>query len=119
MTSSSRPGVPPPARQGGNPRLAFCPLCGAEQSGKPVSTVSKPEQALCPGRCTIAWSVLSELRASESASRLVAERRRLESEAQAAHAPALSEVLLERWREGDWRVDPTLVARRLPPAGAA
>jgi hypothetical protein len=94
-------------------RLAFCPICGTEQPGKLASEVGKPEAALCAGRCTGAWHVLVALRACESGSERLADRRRVESDARQAHAPTLSELLLGRWRAGDWAVLPEDVSEQL------
>ena len=87
-------------------RLAFCPVCGGEQTGKPASQVASPEAALCTGRCTAAWHVLIALRQCESTSAVLAHRRRNETETRQDHAPTLSQLLLERWRAGDWAVQP-------------
>ena len=87
-------------------RLAFCPVCGQEQPDKLASQVGSPEAALCAGRCAVAWEVLVGLRASESTSELIADRRRTESEERRAHAPVLSDLLLGRWRAGDWAIAP-------------
>ena len=89
-----------------SPRLAFCPVCGQEQTGKPASKVASPEDALCTGRCTAAWHVLIALRQCESTSARLADRRRTESETRLEHAPTLSQLLLGRWRAGDWAVLP-------------
>ena len=89
-----------------SPRLAFCPVCGQEQTGKPASKVGSPEDALCTGRCTGAWHVLIALRQCESTSAKLADRRRAESETRLEHAPTLSQLLLGRWRAGDWAVMP-------------
>jgi hypothetical protein len=94
-------------------RRAFCPVCGQEQGDKLASAVHGPEEALCFGRCTAAWHVLAALRQYESTSPLLAERRRVESETRQAHAPTLSQLLLGRWRAGDWAVLPEDVIERL------
>jgi hypothetical protein len=99
-------------------RRAFCPLCGREQMDKPVSEVGSPEAALCVGRCAVAWQVLTALRASESTSDQVAARRRAEWDARGANEPTLSEVLLARWRAGDWAVAPEDLLRRLETSTA-
>ena len=96
-----------------SPRLAFCPVCGLEQAGKPASKVASPEDALCTGRCTSAWHVLIALRQCESTSARLASRRRTESETRLEHAPTLSQLLLGRWRAGDWAVLPEDVSARL------
>jgi len=87
-------------------RRAFCPLCGQEQTDKLASEVATPDAALCAGRCAVAWRALVALRLCESASEEVAARRRSEWEARQPHASALSELLLRRWRGGDWTVAP-------------
>lgn len=94
-------------------RLAFCPVCGAEQPGKLASEIGNPEAALCAGRCTGAWHVLIALRQCESRSKQLADRRRTESDARVEHAPTLSQLLLGRWRAGDWAVMPEDVSARL------
>jgi hypothetical protein len=71
-----------------------------------VSQVAGPEAALCAGRCAVAWQVLTALRLCESASEQVIARRRAEWQAQQSHTPTLSELLLGRWRAGDWAVLP-------------
>ena len=96
-----------------SPRLAFCPVCGLEQAGKPASKIASPEDALCTGRCTAAWHVLIALRQCESTSVRLADRRRTESETRLEHAPTLSQLLLGRWRAGDWAVLPEDVSARL------
>jgi hypothetical protein len=87
-------------------RRAFCPFCGQVQTDKLLSDVGDPEAALCAGRCAAAWQVLSALRRTESASEPIADRRRVEWETQQPHASTLSELLLGRWRAGDWAVAP-------------
>jgi hypothetical protein len=57
--------------------------------------------------------VLIALRQCESKSERIADRRRGESEAKQAHAPTLSQLLLVRWRAGDWAVLPEDVSARL------
>ena len=54
----------------------------------------------------MAWHALAVLRLRESVSVRLLARRRHESEAQQPHEPALSELLLRRWRSGDWTVAP-------------
>jgi hypothetical protein len=71
-----------------------------------ASDVRRVEDALCPGRCDTAWHALAALRLRESSSMRVATRRRVEYESQQPHPPALSELLLLRWRAGDWTVAP-------------
>ncbi len=75
--------------------------------------VRGPEGALCVGRCTVAWHVLIALRLCESKSEHVAARRRAEWEAQKPERPTLSELLLRRWRAGDWTVAPEDLIKKL------
>jgi hypothetical protein len=93
-------------------RRAFCPLCG-EQTDKLASEVASPDAALCAGRCAVAWRALVALRLCESASEEVAARRRSEWDARQPHASTLSELLLRRWRDGDWTVAPEDVLGKL------
>lgn len=94
-------------------RRAFCPFCGREQADKPVSELAVTEAALCAGRCATAWQVITALRASESTSEAIADRRRLEWETQQPHASCLSDLLLARWRAGDWAVEPSDLLQQL------
>jgi hypothetical protein len=87
-------------------RHGYCPLCGQARPQIPASTVTHAEAALCPGRCTTAWQALTALRMRESTSEPVRVRRRSEYEAGQPHAAALSDLLLRRWRDGDWTVAP-------------
>jgi hypothetical protein len=87
-------------------RHGFCPLCGRARPEIPASAVSRAEVALCPGRCSAAWHALAALRQRESVSEPVRARRRSEYEAGEPHPALLSELLLRRWREGDWTVTP-------------
>lgn len=94
-------------------RYAHCPLCGGEQVDRLASEMRIPEDGLCATPCADAWRALTTLRVREAGSRTLAARRRFESEAGQEHAPALSELLLERWRAGDWTVAPEELLRRL------
>ncbi len=105
-TGSVHPGSPTTSIRAVPRRRAFCPLCGEEQADKLASEVTSAEAALCEGRCTIGWQVLTALRLSESANERVVARRREEWEAREPHAETLSELLLGRWRAGDWAVAP-------------
>ena len=96
-------------------RHAYCPLCGEERADRLLGEVSSAEDALCPGPCAAAWQTLGALRGRESLNPVLAARRRFEYEAGQAHAPVLSELLLERWRAGDWTVMPQDVG--LGPVG--
>src|SRR5437870_1267268 len=97
-------------------RHAYCPLCGEARAGRLLRDVSCAEDALCPDRCAAAWQTLAALRGRESVNELLAARRRLEFEAGQPLAPALSELLLERWRAGDWTVMPRDLLARLSAA---
>jgi len=78
-----------------------------------ASEVRAVAEALCPGRCTTGWEALTMLRLRESDSELVAARRRDEYEGQRPHMMALSELLLLRWRAGDWAVEPEQVLEQI------
>jgi hypothetical protein len=54
----------------------------------------------------MAWQALAALRMRESTSEPVRVRRRIEYEAGKPHPALLSELLLRRWRAGDWTVAP-------------
>jgi hypothetical protein len=110
------PGVAGPIRPH-SLRRAFCPLCGDERTDIYLSDVRNAEDALCPEHCADAWETLAALRAREAADPALSARRQLEYEAGEAHAPKLSELLLDRWRAHDWSVMPgDLLARIDHPA---
>jgi len=71
-----------------------------------ASEVRAVGDSLCPGRCTTGWEALVSLRLRESNSEQLAARRREESDEHRQHLPALSELLLIRWRAGDWGIEP-------------
>jgi hypothetical protein len=71
-----------------------------------ASDVRNVGEALCPGRCATGWEALAVLRRHESESEGLAARRRAEHEAQLPRGSSLSELLLLRWRAGDWAVAP-------------
>jgi hypothetical protein len=96
-------------------RHAFCPLCGEERADRLLREVSGVEDALCPGRCAAAWRTLVALRRRESLDEVLASRRRLEYEGGQPFGSMLSELLLVRWRAGDWTVMPEDL--RIGPAG--
>jgi len=100
VPSASASLVRPAARHG------YCPLCGKARPEIPASAVSHPEAALCPGSCSRAWQALAALRLRESTSEPVRVRTRGESEAGRPHRALLSDLLLRRWRDGDWTVTP-------------
>ena len=110
--------TPPPAASpaGSNRRHAYCPLCG-RPGRMAANDVRQVEDALCPGRCQTAWHAVTALRLRESSSRRVASRRRTESETQQPHLPVLSELLLQRWRSGDWQVAPESVLDQVAADG--
>ncbi len=87
-------------------RHGYCPLCGQARPEIRASAVSHAEAALCPGRCSTAWEALAALRVRESTSEPVRIRRRSEYEAGQPHRALLSDLLLRRWRDGDWTVTP-------------
>ena len=100
-------------------RRAYCPLCGCERTERPVSELRELEDALCPGRCTTAWHALVALRLRESTSGRVAERRRTEYESRQPHESSLSELMLLRWRAGDWAIAPEDVLAQIATADDA
>jgi hypothetical protein len=106
-------------RVGTSRRHAYCPLCGHGRAEIAVNDVRTPEDALCPGRCAAAWHALATLRLRESLSERVAARRREEYENQEPHASPLSELLLQRWRAGDWTVAPEVVLLLVQPVERA
>jgi hypothetical protein len=104
----------PAATPVGHPgRHAYCPLCGEARAEIRASAVRDPEAALCPERCLPAWQALEALREHEASSERVAARRRLDNENGEPHRPALSQLLLDRWRGGDWTVAPDQVLREV------
>jgi hypothetical protein len=74
--------------------------------------------ALCPGRCATGWEALTILRLRESESEQLAARRRDEYEGQLPREPSLSELLLLRWREGDWGIEPEQLLEQIRTEGA-
>jgi hypothetical protein len=104
----SKRGTPSPSASlvGPNRRPAYCPLCGQPRADVLANDVRRVEDALCSGRCDTAWHAIEALRERESSSVRVATRKRLEYASQQPHPPALSELLLLRWRAGDWTVAP-------------
>ena len=104
--SAKRQASPSATPVGASRRYAYCPLCGKPRADMLASEIRAVEEALCAGRCDTAWRALEELRLRESSSARVTARRRLEYESRQDHPPALSELLLLRWRAGDWTVAP-------------
>ena len=98
-------------------RHAHCPLCGEERADQLLREVTSAEDALCPHPCAAAWRTLAALRRRESVNEALASRRRLEYEAGQPFAPLFSELLLDRWRAGDWTVMPQDLLARLEAAG--
>lgn len=98
-------------------RHAHCPLCGQERADQLLREVTSAEDALCPHPCAAAWRTLAALRRRESVNEALASRRRLEYEAGQPFAPLFSELLLDRWRAGDWTVMPQDLLARLEAAG--
>ena len=93
--------------------FAHCPFCGQEHVALLMKETRKAEDALCTGCCADAWHALTALRVRESENRTLAARRRLETETSTTRAPALSELLLTRWRAGNWTVTPDDLLRTL------
>ena len=99
-------------------RHGYCPLCGQARPEIHARAVSRAEAALCPGRCSTALEALAALRMRESTSEPVRIRKRSEYEAGQPHRPLLSDLLLRRWRDGDWTVTPEqLLMQVLHPDG--
>ena len=94
-------------------RHGHCPCCGEEQLDRLLSEVGSAEDALCSARCAAAWQALAVVRGCESVNEALETRRRLEWGAGQQPAPMLSELLLERWRAGDWTVAPEQLLSRL------
>jgi len=101
---------------GSNARHAYCPLCGRARVEIPAGRARVAEDALCAGRCLAAWQTLTALRQRESTEARVVMRRRGEYESGKPHAPALSDLLLQRWREGDFTVAPELLLAQIENA---
>ena len=95
-------------------RILYCPVCGGESPGRIAGApASAEEAALCSDRCAAAFEALALLRKRESQSEVLEDRRRQEW---ALHEPptrVLSELLLQRWRAGDWAVEPGKVLSQL------
>lgn len=100
-------------------RHGYCPLCGRARPEIPASTVTDAEAALCPGRCAVAWQALVVLRLRESTSEPLKARRRGEYEGGQPHRALLSDLLLRRWREGDWTVTPEQLLMQVTGGGDA
>ena len=96
---------------------AYCPLCGKANLGQLTRQVRSIEDALCSERCLSAWQVVEILRDLESKNQSVRSRRRLEAEEGRLHAALMSELLFQRWRSGDWGLEPRAVLERLSEAG--
>jgi len=94
-------------------RSVYCPLCGRESAGHIEGKRESVEAAVCSDRCGTALAALALLRTRESQNEVLEDRRREEWTAQQPHTPVLSELLLQRWRAGDWAVEPGTVLSRL------
>ena len=94
-------------------RNAYCPVCGDESVGRTALRPESAEAALCSDRCAAAFEALALLRTRESESDVLTGRLRQEWETREPHTPVLSELLLQRWRAGDWAVEPVNVLSRL------
>jgi len=94
--------------------VAYCALCGTETDAQKA----RPrEPAACGPQCAGALEAVDLLRQRESGSVRVGVRRRAEYEHGLEHAPALSEIMLKRWRAGDWTISPDRILAQLavPP----
>ena|SRR5438132_55552 len=96
---------------------SYCPICGKQNVDQFARQVRAVEDALCSERCLAAWRALAILRDMESKNEAVAIRRRLDLEEGRPHATALSELLFQRWRAGDWALEPREVLARLSEPG--
>src|SRR4051794_13791962 len=90
-------------------RKAFCPVCGNESLGRSAGGPESPETAVCSDRCGAAFEALALLRSRESESEVLEGRRRQEWATHQPQTRLLSELLLQRWRAGDWAVEPDKV----------
>jgi hypothetical protein len=94
-------------------RNSYCPVCGDESRSRSEGAPENAEAAVCSDRCAAAFEALALLRTRESESEALEDRRREEWTTRRPHTPVLSEVLLRRWRAGDWAVEPGRVLSRL------
>ena len=94
-------------------RSAYCPVCGGESAGRVEGGPESAEAAVCSDRCAAAFEALALLRTRESESEALEGRRREEWVTRQPHTRVLSELLLQRWRAGDWAVEPGRVLGRL------
>ena len=90
-------------------RNVYCPVCGRESAGQVEVKRESVEAAVCSDRCGTAFAALALLRTRESENEVLEDRRREEWTARQPHTPVLSELLLQRWRAGDWAVEPAKV----------
>ena len=89
---------------------AYCALCGTEiDVQEPLAGYG----AACGSRCAAALQAVASLRQREQDSVQVAVRRRAEYEHGVEHPLALSDILLTRWRAGDWTINPNRVLAQL------
>jgi hypothetical protein len=89
---------------------AYCALCGTETTWQ---AGPRTRWAACGPRCAAALEAVIILREQESISVQVASRRRAEYEQGVEHPSALSEIMLKRWRAGDWSISPDQVIAQL------
>ena len=89
-------------------RRAYCPLCGYAHTKRMLVSQSfaASRTHYCPGRCADAWHALAALRLRESVDEGLTQRRRAEYANGEPHSSMLSELLLARWRAGDWSIAP-------------
>ena len=89
---------------------AYCALCGTEiDVQEPLAGYG----AACGSRCAAALQAVASLRQREQDSVQVAVRRRAEYEHGIEHPLPLSDILLTRWRAGDWTISPDHVLAQL------
>ena len=67
----------------------------------------------------MAWQALAALRQRESMSERLRDRRRCEYEAGLPHPALLSDLLLRRWRDGNWTVTPEQLLMEVPERESA
>lgn len=75
--------------------VAYCPICGVEIRSEKQATTA--QGALCSERCTTAWQALIALR-------------------DVPNSGPVATLLLERWRDGDWSVEPETLLGQLHTA---
>jgi len=75
--------------------VGYCPICGVEvRSERQVTTA---HAALCSERCKNGWRALAALR-------------------DVPNSGSVATLLIQRWRDGDWSVEPAAVLGQLHTA---